>query len=69
MTVSFPETEEERKYVVGLDIRKGELLGDTSVRFSALTLPKRRRSRIISKAKGMSRSWDLRVGKLEKQST
>lgn len=66
LTVGFPETEEERKSVVGLDIHKGELLGDTSARFSTLMLPKRTRSRIISKAKGMSRSWDLRVGKLEK---
>ena len=57
---------EEREAIVALDVHKGELLGYTSIRFSAPMLPKRRRSRIISKATGMSRSWDLRVGKLEK---
>lgn len=40
--------------------------GDSELVFWAQTLPKRKRSRIISKATGMSRSWDLRVGKLKK---
>lgn len=65
MKVRVSETE-EREAIVVLDVHKGELLEDTSVTFSAPMLPKRRRSRIISKATGVSRSWDLRVGKLEK---
>ena len=65
LDVGIPETEERERVVVS-DIHKGALSGDASVMFFAPTLPKRRRSRIISKATGMSRSWDLRVGKLEK---
>lgn len=65
LKVGIPETEERGRVVVS-DIHKGALFGDASVMFFAPTLPKRRRSRIISKATGMSRSWDLRVGNLEK---
>ena len=65
LDVGIPETKERERVVVS-DIHKGALFGDASVMFFAPTLPKRRRSRIISKATGMSRSWDLRVGKLEK---
>lgn len=71
MISGVPETETKGKGdLAGSDICKAVVLsGSSRLATGAQTLPKKRKSGIIFKATGMSRSWDLRVGKPEKENT